>query len=140
MKIIYTCEKCGKDFNSYEKCIEHENKCNKDFNSYEKCIEHENKCNKQNFFICYKCGKTNIWHNNDSNAFEIENQCHSINLGRMGYGSKLDGCDVNFNLCDKCLYNLIETFKLKDEIYNSGSNRYYNYYDKNEEEEINYDN
>lgn len=49
---------------------------------------------------------------------------HYIHLGRMGYGSNLDGCDANFKLCDKCLCEFVQTFVHKENIYNSGSNSY----------------
>ena len=111
LKKIYDCEKCGK-FQSED---------------YELVVEHEKNCNKKNIFICQKCGKTIIWHNNDPEAFEIENQCHHINLGRMGYGSMFDGSEVNFDLCDKCLKSFIDTFEFKEDIYNSGSNVCYSY-------------
>jgi len=69
-----------------------------------------------NTLICYNCGKVK-WDNNEV--------YHSFELGRIGYGSKLDGCECNFILCDECMYNIISNFKLKDYIYNSGSNMNY---------------
>ncbi len=108
MEIIYTCEKCGEKFSSKEECL-----------------EHEEFCGNLITFTCDKCGKTIEWKDNSENAFIYENQCHRIILGRMGYGSMLDGSDVNFNLCDECLCQYIESFKNKDIIYNSGSNFYY---------------
>lgn len=33
-----------------------------------------------------------------------------INLGRGGYDSIFDNRDINFELCDKCLYGLIISF------------------------------
>lgn len=107
MKEIYVCEKCFEEFDNFDECI-----------------EHEESCDKLNIFICDKCGKKIKWRNCDIDAFIMKNQCHYINLGRMGYGSGLDGCDVNFKLCDQCLRELIYTFKFKDNIYNSGSNCY----------------
>ncbi len=95
MKI--TCEKCGRD----------------DFKDICKCIQHEKKCCKENTFTCHKCGKIIKWKKDDPNAFIIENQCHEINLGMLGYGSELDNVNISFGLCDSCLVNFINSFKLK---------------------------
>ncbi len=104
---VYVCEKCEKEFNLPIGCLEHE--------------EH---CNTLHTFICDKCGKVMQWYDSDINAEEIKNQCHYINLGRLGYGSDLDGCDVNFNLCDECLCQFINTFINKNKIIYSGTNLY----------------
>jgi hypothetical protein len=76
-------------------------------------------------FECDKCGKIIEYIPNNRYDFVEENQCWSFKTGRAGYGSKLDGSDVNFDLCDDCLYEFINTFKYKDRIFNSGSNCYY---------------
>lgn len=73
---------------------------------------------------CYKCGKETQY-NQDSNDYVdiIKRQaCWTIDLGRAGYGSVLDGCEVGFNLCDGCLDGFISTFLYKDRVYNSGAN------------------
>ena len=36
-----------------------------------------------------------------------DNKWWEINLGRAGYGSKLDGCEIKFTLCDDCLLDVI---------------------------------
>lgn len=112
MKVNYFCEKCGESFNEFE---------------FDKCLEHEKNCDKkkENIFICYKCGKVIRWKNDDSDAFIKLNQKHHINLGRMGYGSDLDNLIVEFDLCDSCLTSFIDTFELKDEIYNSKDGSYF---------------
>lgn len=102
---LYVCEKCGAEFNTPERCK-----------------EHEKVCGIINTFVCSKCGEVITWENSDSHAKLIKNQCHTINLGRMGYGSALDGCEVVFQLCDQCLIEFIESFKHKEKIYNSGAN------------------
>ena len=104
---IYVCEKCGEQFLTSKYCS-----------------LHEESCKTLNTFICDKCGKVIQWYDSDINAEEIKNQCHYINLGRMGYGSDLDGCDVNFRLCDEYLVEFVDTFEFKDKIYKSGCNTY----------------
>lgn len=46
---------------------------------------------------------------------------HRINLGRMEYGSELDGCIVGFYLCDTCVSRWVDSLSqsAKDKIYNS---------------------
>lgn len=107
-------------------------RCNGEFNSKYECEEHEKNCGVTKKFVCDKCGKvTEYLKGTPRNADECFLQCniegcHTINLGRPGYGSKLDGCDVEFNLCDDCLVELIESFTLEGQanIHNSGSNTY----------------
>lgn len=111
MKKIYICSICGK--------FQSEN--------ITEMIDHEETCGKENLFICHKCGKEIKWNSNDINAFETKNQCHHINLGRMGYGSILDGSLIDIQVCDSCLEEWISTFKFKGDIYNSGSNVCYSY-------------
>jgi hypothetical protein len=107
MKIV--CGNCGRD----------------NFNCIEECLDHEKVCGKTNTFICSKCGKVVMWKNTDIDAQNKMKKCHYINLGRMDYSNgKLDGCDVNFYLCNSCLIGIIDTFEFKDDIYNSGSNFY----------------
>jgi hypothetical protein len=67
-------------------------------------------------FVCDKCGQ----------VITFSERCHHINLGRPGYGSGLDGCDVEFNLCDDCLIAFINTFTVEgqEKVHNSGSNAY----------------
>lgn len=85
---------------------------------------------------CYKCGKKIEYTSNtpyptseydvDSNLEDIIsfNSMHKIELGRMGYGSRMDGSDVNFTVCDNCLVEWISTFPQdsQDAIHNSGCN------------------
>lgn len=82
------------------------------------------------YFQCDKCGKESEYEvssDNYEDAITIEG-CWSINLGQAGYGSGLDGSNVKFDLCDKCLCEFIETFKYKSRIYNSGTNYSYEDY------------
>jgi len=73
-----------------------------------------------NKFICSKCG-TDINLENDKYGYSLD-RCHEIRLGRVGYGSIFDGCDLNFNLCDDCLYKFIQSFteKGKNKVMQSG--------------------
>lgn len=75
-------------------------------------------------FTCNKCGKQVTYNEdwkqeNDFKSMEEKNQCWNINLGWAEYGSELDTCEIKFNLCDKCLAQLIESLNNKQEIYNS---------------------
>ncbi len=63
-------------------------------------------------FRCDKCGTIITWDDALVSSIITENQCHNINLGKIGYGSKLDGKYINFCLCDSCLYELVSTLKL----------------------------
>lgn len=108
LKTKYFCETCGEEFNTEKGCIRHEKECDP--------IE---------YHTCTKCGESKSWtKRNDGQGHYIEGW-HKIYLGRQGYGSNLDGSDVNFELCDQCLCEYIETFIHKEDIYNSGSNSYY---------------
>lgn len=114
MDIKYICEVCNSKFNSREECLKHEEEC------YGRVIN----------FTCDKCGKNIQWIDNDNaEALIKSNISHYVYLGRMGYGSKLDGSDISFYICDECLYDLIQTFKNKDKIICSGSNCYFEYED-----------
>ncbi len=106
MKQKWVCEVCGEFFNSQEECLTHEMICGMDF-----------------IHKCAKCGKQDTVNRDDLMANE---GWHSIDLGRMGYGSGLDGCDVNFEVCDSCFCEWVDNFIHKDDIYNTGSNYYYN--------------
>ena len=102
----FICSKCG-EFESID---------------FTEVYQHEADCSKENVFQCHKCGEETKWNEGDSNAWLIKNQCHYIDLGRMGYGSKLDEINVNIQLCDSCLCEIIDTFKLKEKIYNPRGN------------------
>lgn len=108
MLVKYFCEICNEKFDEAKECFEHE-------------IQHIEKK-----FTCDKCGKTLDYDFSKYEYLLYLNQFHHINLGRAGYGSKLDGCDLVFNLCDDCLYDFIMTFRNKDKILYSGSNYKYN--------------
>jgi hypothetical protein len=106
MKVIWQCEKCKEEF--YDK---------------QECINHEKKCNYEEIHICARCGKEELL-----KCEYLQESWHQINLGRMGYGSALDGNDVDFEICDNCLCEIIDEFKYKEDIYNSGSNTNYYYF------------
>jgi hypothetical protein len=99
--------------------------CDESFDDRDECMNHEELCNPTTTYTCNKCGKTETWGNKDEEAWIYLETWHNIHLGRMGYGSGLDGSDVNFELCDNCLCEFIRTFIHKESIYNSGSNYYY---------------
>ncbi len=87
-------------------------------------------------FICDKCSKVITYGNDDefSRNFDFKsNECWSINLGRAGYGSKLDGCYVDFDVCDDCLHDFVSSFNHANSIFNSGSNECYGYYEEDED-------
>ena len=100
MKVSYSCEKCGEEFGNLTECAIHEQNCGVLKKS-----------------TCDKCGKVQEWLREDP--------MHHIDLGRMGYYSRMDGSDINFCTCDDCLYEWLETFKNKEDIFNSGANSYY---------------
>ncbi|KAF6620521.1 hypothetical protein HFE03_07670 [Paenibacillus sp. EKM102P] len=99
-------------------------KCEEVFTDEGNCANHEANCCPEETRWCYKCGKTETWNEKDDWAFSYQEQWHTINLGRVGYGSSLDACDVEFTICDDCLYGFIDTFTIEgqEKIHNSGSN------------------
>jgi len=105
-------------------------KCEKEFNSERECGDHEKNCQVIHRFLCDKCGKTIEYcldiESDNFNTYWNSEECHRIDLGRPGYGSGLDGCEVNFNLCDDCLIELINSFTIegREKVINSGSNQY----------------
>lgn len=109
MRSIYYCDSCNDEFSSYDECEKHELDCGKTIKKW-----------------CYKCGKTHEWNTKDDWAFTYNEEWHYIGLGRQGYGSSLDGSDVNFEICDDCLYEYIGSFTVegREKIHNSGSNAY----------------
>jgi hypothetical protein len=100
--------------------------CETEFNTENECLEHEKICNLEVSYTCDKCGKSESWKTNDDNAWIKSDEWHDINLGRAGYGSSLDGCEVNFTICDDCLTEYIKSFTLEgqEKVFNSGSNEY----------------
>jgi len=108
-------------------------KCDKEFNSQRECERHEENCQVIHNFLCDKCGKIIKYvldmdgmNGDNINLYWNSEECHHINLGRPGYGSGLDGCEVDFNLCDDCLRELIDSFTIEgqEKVINSGSNQY----------------
>lgn len=98
--------------------------CEQIFDNELDCSIHEKGCNKIITHICDKCEKIESY-NIKNKPLWVDERWHEINLGRMGYGSRLDGCDVDFILCDDCLVDFIDSFTNKDKIHNSGSRYYY---------------
>lgn len=94
------------------------------FPSSSECEEHEVSCSTIETRWCYKCGKYEEWDSKDELAFMHDERWHHIDLGRPGYGSSLDGCEVNFMICDDCLYAFVDSFVIEgqEKIHNSGSN------------------
>lgn len=108
MKIVYACDNCGESFDLEEDCVEHEIGC--------KTFFHKE---------CFKCGKTEeIEAKDDYETEHLLEGWHLLDLGRQGYGSNLDGCDVDFELCDECLIMFVKSFPIEyqEKIFNSGSN------------------
>ncbi len=99
MKTIYYCEKCGKSYTDSDACL-----------------EHENSCDNMVTFMCHKCGKIETWYDNDRDSLVKKNSCHTVNLGYMGYGSKLDGKCIVFDICDDCLICMIDGLRYKDDV------------------------
>jgi hypothetical protein len=94
-------------------------------------------------FCCSKCRKETKYVDDfetDAWLHVAKSSCWHIYLGRAGYGSGLDGSDVNFGLCDDCLIEFINTFpeESQNEIRHSGSNQDWSTYEDyylNEDEE-----
>lgn len=81
-------------------------------------------------FRCDKCSKEIEYREGKEYhlGFDFKsNECWSVNLGSAGYGSRLDGCEVVFDICDDCLTGFIDTFNHADVVYNSGSNTWVDY-------------
>lgn len=78
-------------------------------------------------FICDKCGKEIEYAPKGNYGENGTHGCWNIYLGRAGYDSKLDGSEINFDLCDDCLYDFIHTFNEegRERVLNSGSNTWY---------------
>lgn len=98
--------------------------CNESFDNEHHAKVHEENCSLLNTFKCDKCSEE-VDLSDDQYGF-IENSCHQLDLGRMGYGSGLDGSEVQLNICDNCLIDLVDTFHIeaRERIHNSGSNVY----------------
>jgi adenylate cyclase len=75
--------------------------------------EEDFKNNNKGHF-CQMCGLTQII-NVENDPFNVEeNQWHHLTRQEsliVGYGSKLDGTVIDFELCDTCLNNLIKSFR-----------------------------
>lgn len=72
-------------------------------------------------FQCDKCGKE-FGYDPQSVTYHdyiLQQKCWTIDLGKAGYGSSLDGCDIKFDLCDDCLYEFVSTFRHVDRIFGS---------------------
>lgn len=104
--------------------VYHCEKCDLEFNDEEECLEHESSCGKPIINKCDKCG-TEEDVGDDEYGWKSEGWYH-IDLGRPGYGSGLDGCEVQFSLCDDCLISFIDSFTIEgqEKVINSGSNAY----------------
>lgn len=104
---VYRCGDCGEIFSTLGECV-----CHADIHV------------DDNVFVCDKCGKeykfkpTHIGHD-----YPDTNILHSFNNGIAGYGSKLDGTKISFNICDDCLVELLKTFTTaaQDRIFNEYS-------------------
>jgi hypothetical protein len=66
--------------------------------------------------ICDKCGKEITYDPNWEKTQNFEdmvkqNQTWHIDLGVGGYGSVMDTLNIQFDLCDSCLAEFIDSFK-----------------------------
>ncbi len=102
----YVCENCGAIFGNESECL-----------------DHENDCNKTNKYFCYCCGRKDELTRHDIFKLEV---WHNIYLGRLGFGSNFDGLDVDFWVCDDCLYNWVDGFIHKERIYDNEYEYKYN--------------
>ena len=85
-------------------------KCNEEFFNEDDCREHELNCNVVHTFVCDKCEKVIEYSNDYKDELSFKaSECWQIDLGAGGYGSKLDCCNVRFNLCDDCLLKIIKS-------------------------------
>jgi len=101
-------------------------KCDTEFYNKEDAYNHENNCGVKEEFKCDKCEDIIDLSHKEYEYEYVEESCHSFDLGRMGYGSGLDGSELQFQICDDCLMKLINTFSWEAQarIHNSGSNLY----------------
>ncbi len=60
--------------------------------------------------ICDKCEKEQIYTDRFTKAFEPEMQHIEINFG---FGSKMDGKSLSFDLCEYCLLGIIKDINYK---------------------------
>jgi hypothetical protein len=65
---------------------------------------------------CNKCGKSQELHG-DEYQREWESVLFQTIVCSFGYGSKFDTDDWKFDLCEKCLVDIIRTFKHLPEGY-----------------------
>lgn len=87
-------------------------KCNRYFYDQPSCEAHEKECKNIVTFKCDKCENEITYERDSDNANEIvtENQCHTIDLGYIGYGSLMDGINsFKIHLCDNCLFEVYST-------------------------------
>ena len=98
-------------------------KCERVFVNRYECMVHEESCGVKKKFTCGKCGKTTEYSSDPTgNEWMLDNQCHLLKTGvSVGYGSKLDGCNIEIPLCDDCLFKMVEslTTEAKLKIYES---------------------
>lgn len=115
-------------------------KCDEEFDTKEVCLDHEKTCGLEHSFTCMKCGKTIKWVEDDGFAKCKINGCWDFNLGRAGFGSSFDGCDLHMQVCDDCLRGFVDSFTIegREHIFNSGSNTYGSKEDWIEDEAENY--
>lgn len=67
--------------------------------------------------VCNKCGKNiqlDEWVATEGSEEPFFTDYQSFEL-LFGYGSKYDGLKMKFDLCDNCVSEFIETFKIKPE-------------------------
>ena len=60
-------------------------------------------------YTCNKCGRSEVVPYSGVGKYKRE-QFHDVYLERPGYGSTFDGMDIQFDLCDECLRELLDSF------------------------------
>jgi hypothetical protein len=60
---------------------------------------------------CDRCGKEDKFNKQSKESWLDfkENEWHNIKIPTSGYGSILDGCKIEFDLCDQCLFEIVKS-------------------------------
>ena len=78
------------------------------------CLYCDNEWKELEDIICNKCGKSvKIFIDREHKHYNYEGLRAHIH---SGFGSKNDGMDIYFDLCDDCLIKLMETFVVPPRI------------------------
>lgn len=92
---IYRCKDCGKIFETYAECLEHSD-------------IHASK----SIFVCDMCGNEFKYiPSHMGYDYEDTNILHIFSNDICGHGSKFDGSNISFKLCDDCLLEFVQRLK-----------------------------